>query len=99
MATFQDRFVKATGMVGGRYLLTALLQKRIRELVRREKPLVDGDPSDFIDIALAEVLEGKIEMGAEIKDPEDTEVLKQDSQEADLDKDQGEEKEHYSITF
>ena len=69
--SFERRFRIAMEKVGGRYILTALLQKRIRELVRGDRPLVNLDTNDFTELALAEVIEGKIEMGAEIRDPED----------------------------
>lgn len=69
--TFERRFRTAMDKVGGRYVLTALLQKRIRELVRGDRPLVDLDTNDFTEIALAEVIEDKIEMGEEIRDPDE----------------------------
>ena len=78
--------------------MTALLQKRIRELVHGEKPLVQTDASDYVEIALAEVLEGKIEMGAEFQDPEgDIGPLKGETPASD--QDQGEDKERFSITL
>lgn len=74
MEVFEQRFVRAMDAVGGRYELTALLQKRIRELVRGDRPLVEYEYDDYIDLALEEVLQGKIEMGPEIKDPEDDDI-------------------------
>ena len=94
MSTFQQRFNRAMERVGGRYKLTALLQHRIRELVRRDRPLVEVDTPDYVEIALAEVLEGKLEMGPQIKDPEDTEVL---GDAPDLDSDQEAGKDRISI--
>ncbi len=100
MPTFQENFTNAMEMVGGRYILTALLQKRVRELVHGGKPLVQTEGSDHIEIALAEVLEGKIEMGAEIQDPEgDIGSLKEETPASDQDQDQGEDKERFSITL
>ena len=100
MPTFQENFTKAMGMVGGRYILTALLQKRVRELVHGHMPLVQMEGSDHIEIALAEVLEGTIEMGAEILDPEgDIGTLKEEASASDQDKDQGEDKDRFSITL
>jgi len=99
MSTFDDRFNEAMEKVGGRYILTALLQKRVRELVRGEKPLVEVAGSDFIDLALAEVLEGKVEMGEEIQDPEDVEIIGGPSRTPALDLDQNEDKDQLSISL
>lgn len=97
MSDFQNRFMQATELVGGRYKLTALLQKRVRELVRGERALVELESKDHIDIALAEVLEGKLEMGAEIQDPEETEIFGGARPTKDLDLDQDEPKDQISI--
>jgi len=48
--------------VGGRFKLTALLQKRVRELVAGAPRLVDIRSENPIDIAIAEVRAGKIEL-------------------------------------
>lgn len=48
--------------VGGRFKLTALLQKRIRELVAGAPRLVDIKSDNPIDIAIEEVRAGKIEL-------------------------------------
>jgi DNA-directed RNA polymerase subunit omega len=99
MSTFDDRFNEAMERVGGRYILTAMLQKRVRELVRGEKALVEVGGNDFIDVALAEVLEGKIEMGEEIQDPEDVEIIGGPSRTPSLDLDQNEDKDQLSISL
>jgi DNA-directed RNA polymerase subunit omega len=51
--------------VGGRFRLTALLQKRIRELVAGAPRLVEIRSDNPIDVAIAEVRAGKIELVAE----------------------------------
>ncbi len=48
--------------VGGRFQLTSLLQKRIRELVAGAPRLVDIRSDNPIDIAIEEVRAGKIEL-------------------------------------
>lgn len=56
---------QAEKMVGGRFLLTTLLQKRCVELMRGARPMVfmgDG-PHRPIEIALEEVVQGKIVLG------------------------------------
>ena len=59
-----DRLDRLTQKIGGRFKLTALLQKRLEELVRGSPPLVDLPPSDYLDIALQEIEEGRIELTA-----------------------------------
>ena len=51
--------------VGGRFQLTALLQKRIRELVAGAPRLVDVRSDNPIDVAIEEVRAGKIALVAE----------------------------------
>jgi DNA-directed RNA polymerase subunit omega len=51
--------------VGGRFRLTSLLQKRIRELVAGAPRLVEIKSDNPIDVAIAEVRAGKIELVAE----------------------------------
>ena len=51
--------------VGGRFQLTALLQKRIRELVAGAPRLVDVRSENPIDIAIEEVRAGKVTLVAE----------------------------------
>lgn len=48
--------------VGGRFKLTALLQKRIRELVAGAPRLVDIRSDSPIDVAIAEIRAGKVEL-------------------------------------
>ena len=54
--------------VGGRFKLTALLQKRSRELVAGAPRLVDIRSDNPIDVAIAEVRAGKVELVAEDAD-------------------------------
>ena len=48
--------------VGGRFKLTALLQKHIRELVAGAPRLVEIRSDNPIDVAIAEVRAGKVEL-------------------------------------
>lgn len=48
--------------VGGRFLLTALLQKRVRELVAGAPRLVEIRSENPIDIAIEEIRAGKIDL-------------------------------------
>lgn len=47
-------------MVGGRFKLTALIQKRWLELMQGARPLVDATNKRELEIIVQEILEGKI---------------------------------------
>lgn len=49
-------------LVGGSFQKTALLQKRVRELVRGQKPLFETRERNFIRIAAEEMRRGLIEL-------------------------------------
>ena len=51
--------------VAGSFEKTALLQKRVRELVRGQKPLFETRERNFIRIALEEMQRGLIELAPE----------------------------------
>ncbi len=57
-----DRLEHLTQKVGGRFRLTALLQKRLSELVKGSPPLVDLPSNNFFEVALREIEEGRIEL-------------------------------------
>lgn len=48
--------------VGGSFKLTALLQKRVRELVRGQRPLYETRERNYIKIAFEEMRRGLIEL-------------------------------------
>jgi DNA-directed RNA polymerase subunit K/omega len=48
--------------VGGSFKLTALLQKRVRELVRGQKPLFETRERNYIRIAYEEMKRGLIDL-------------------------------------
>lgn len=50
------------GKVGGRFKVTALLQKRIRELVAGAPRLIEIKSDNPIDVAIEEIRAGKIEL-------------------------------------
>jgi len=59
--------------VGGKFKLSALIQKRLRELYRGDKPLVSGKFSSPMDIVLEEILQDKINLepaSEEVESPE-----------------------------
>ena len=71
----EDELVK---MVGGKFRLTALIQKRIVDLNRGSPPLVefeDNEEPSLKDIVIKEILEGKIELVA----PEELDHALQDA--------------------
>ena len=51
--------------VGGSFRITALLQKRVRELVRGQKPLFETRERNYIKIASEEFKRGLIELVAD----------------------------------
>ena len=48
--------------VGGSFKLTALLQKRVRELVRGQKPLYETRERNYIKVAAEELERGLIQL-------------------------------------
>lgn len=70
-----QRWDRAKELVGNTFELTTLIQKRCRELVKgRQRKLVDLESRNPIQIALEEVLQGKIHLapppppGAEVEE-------------------------------
>ena len=58
-----QRWDRAKELVGSTFELTALIQKRCRELVKgKQRKLVDLESRNPIQIALEEVLQGKIHL-------------------------------------
>lgn len=47
--------------MGGRFKLTALIQKRWVELMRGARPMIENDGLSELETAIQEVLEGKVE--------------------------------------
>ena len=45
---------------GGRYKLTVLIQKRLKELVKGGQKLVDAEDRNMINIVLEEIRQGKV---------------------------------------
>lgn len=46
---------------GGRFKLTVLIQKRVKELVKGSARLVETDHKNLIDVALEEIRQGKLQ--------------------------------------
>jgi DNA-directed RNA polymerase omega subunit len=57
---------EAKKKIGSTFALTVLLQKRCQELVRGASRLIETDHKNPIDVALEEVLQGKIWLGERI---------------------------------
>ena len=55
----------AKQIIGNTFALSVLLQKRCQELVRGAQKLVDLESDSPIDIALEEVIQGKILLGSD----------------------------------
>jgi len=46
--------------IGGRFRLTALIQRRLKELIEGSRPLVDAQGKTLVEIAVQEIMEDKI---------------------------------------
>ena len=46
--------------LGGRFKFTALVQHRVRELMDGARPLIDRRGRNDLEVAIAEIVEGKI---------------------------------------
>ena len=46
--------------IGGRFKLTALIQRRWVELLQGARPLVESDTTSQMELAVQEIVEGKI---------------------------------------
>ena len=58
--------------IGGRFKFTALIQKRLRELMFGARPMVEPGNMTQIEIAITEIKEGKIAPGERSADREDS---------------------------
>ncbi|MDP7035768.1 MAG: DNA-directed RNA polymerase subunit omega [Planctomycetota bacterium] len=56
------KFFQAEELVGGRFKLASLMQKRIVELMQGAVPLVETSSIRLSEIALDEILDGKIHL-------------------------------------
>jgi DNA-directed RNA polymerase subunit omega len=62
---------------GGRYKLTVLIQKRLKELVKGGQKLVDLEDRNLINIVMEEIRQGKVTFeGFELEGKEDTKKSK-----------------------
>ncbi|UCD27630.1 MAG: DNA-directed RNA polymerase subunit omega [Planctomycetota bacterium] len=66
-------------MVGGRFKLTALMQKRWVELMQGARPTVDPAGKNELEIIVQEILEGKIAADASGPSKSDTDDSDQES--------------------
>jgi len=64
---------------GGRFKLTALIQKRLQELIEGARPLVDRHNRSELEIVVAEIMEGKIDIDWDACDLEQPEHMKKKS--------------------
>jgi DNA-directed RNA polymerase subunit omega len=65
---------------GGRYKLTVLIQKRLKELVKGGQKLVDLEDRNLINIVMEEIRQGKVTFeGLELEGKEDTKKSKKKS--------------------
>jgi DNA-directed RNA polymerase subunit omega len=63
---------RVINQLGGRFKFTALVQQRIRELMEGARPLVERNGRNDFEVAVQEIVEGKITLALEDNDaPED----------------------------
>lgn len=60
---------KIVNRLGGRFKFTALVQRRVRELMDGARPLVERAGRSDFEIAVQEVVEGKITLDLEAAKP------------------------------
>ena len=70
--------------VGGRFKLSTLIQKRLVQLNRGSRPLVDEPPKNKMEIVLQEILQDKIFLSAAgelavVGEPDEGDLLDMDS--------------------
>ncbi|MFO1065236.1 MAG: DNA-directed RNA polymerase subunit omega [Pirellulales bacterium] len=70
--------------VGGRFKLSTLIQKRLVQLNRGSRPLIDNPPENKMEIVLQEILQDKIYLTQSgnvsiVGEPEGGELLDMDS--------------------
>ena len=56
--------------VGGRFKLCALIQRRLLQLMEGARPMVERNGRSDLEIAIAEIMEGKIEPQFDTQDEE-----------------------------
>lgn len=61
--------------LGGRFKFTALVQHRVRELMEGARPLIDRRGRTDLEIAIEEVVQGKITLELPDKHTPDSEVV------------------------
>ena len=57
--------------LGGRFKFTALVQHRIRELMEGARPLVEREGRTDFEVAIQEIVEGKITLELEDSQPDE----------------------------
>jgi DNA-directed RNA polymerase subunit omega len=55
--------------VPNNFMLTTLLSKRVRELRRGARPLIETKSKNFVEIAMEEIKQGKVEVKIEDAKP------------------------------
>ena len=63
---------------GGRFKLTVLIQKRVKELVKGAARLVETDHKNLIDVALEEIRQGKLQWEGMLDDEPERKPRKKD---------------------
>ena len=69
---FQGKIDELIVKVGGRFRLTALIQRRLVELLQGARPMVETKGLTDIEVVVQEINEGKIDVKEYVPDSEET---------------------------
>jgi len=61
---------KIITMVGGRFRLCALIQKRLVQLMDGQRPMIDRDGRSDLEVAVEEILQGKLTYELDLSEEE-----------------------------
>lgn len=75
---------KIIAMVGGRFKLCALIQRRLVQLMDGARPMIDRDGRSDLELVVQEILEGKLVPEFDITDPEVKAAMPQEVARAQL---------------
>lgn len=75
---------KVINQLGGRFKFTSLVQHRIRELMEGSRPLVERAGRSDFEVAVQEIVEGKITLELQPEEEEEERGHKASSSDGDL---------------
>ena len=61
--------------LGGRFKLTALIQRRWLQLLQGARPMVETRGLTDLEVVIKEIMDGKLEMEIPVEEPEDDDEI------------------------